>query len=131
MDFSASGVSSVYGSKSADGVASFAGVPCDLDSSAAVGTIALVNSSKRVVFDGGSQFLVDDSSSTTSTIAIRPHARVAAQTFLTACEEHSKKEEAAIAAARAGRISPCSSREDGYVFIPNASRAIFIETGRP
>ncbi len=71
MDFSASGVSSVYGSNSADGVALSAGVPCDLDSSAAVGTIALVDSSKRVVFDGGSQFLVNDSSSTASAIANR------------------------------------------------------------
>ena len=113
-----SGVSSVYGSNSADGVASSAGVPCDLDSSAAVGTIALVDSSKRVVFDGGSQFLVDDSSSTASAVAVRPHACVAAQAFLTACEEHSKMEEAAIAAACAGRISPRSSREDGYVVIP-------------
>ena len=99
-------------------MASSAGVPCDLDSSAAVGTIALVDSSKRVVFDGGSQFLVDDSSSTASAIAIRPHARVAAQTFLTACEERSKKEEAAIAAARTGRISPRSSRKMATCLFP-------------
>ena len=98
-------------------MSSSAGVHCDLDSSAVVGTTALVvDSPKHVVIDCGSQFLVDDSSSTTSAVAVWPPALNAAQAFLTAREERSKTEETAIAAA--ARIPPRSSREDGYTAIP-------------
>ena len=71
-DLSAPGVSLDRGSNSAADMSSSAGVPCDLDSSAALGTIALVDSSKCVVFDAGSQFLVDDSSCTASAVAFGP-----------------------------------------------------------
>ena len=64
MDLYASGRLFGLGSNSAAVVLSSASVPCDMDSSAALGTIALVDSS-NCVFDAGSQFLVDDGSSST------------------------------------------------------------------
>ena len=109
MDLSASGTC----------CAAVDGDHCAQDSSAAVGVISLVDSSKRVVLDGRSQFLIDDSSFTTSVAVVRPHALAAAQAFLTPPRnERSKTEEAAIAAARAGRIPPRSSQDAGYMTIP-------------
>ena len=108
MDLSASGT---YAAADGD--------HCAQDSSAAVGVISLVDSSKRVVLDGRSQFLIDDSSSTTSVAVVRPHALAAAQAFLTPPRnERSKTEEAAIAAARTGYIPPRSSQDAGYMTIP-------------
>ncbi len=63
MDLSASGTCAADVSSSAD-------VPCVQDSSAAVGVISLVDSPERV-FDGKSQFLVDDSCSTASAAVVR------------------------------------------------------------
>ena len=107
MDLSASG-------NCAADVSSPAGAHCAQDSSAAVEVISLVDSPERAVFAGSSQFLIDDSSSTSSAVVVRPPVLAAAQTFLTPRDERSKTEEAAIATARAGRIPPRSSREDGY-----------------
>ena len=73
-----------------------------------------MDSPERAVFVGSSQFLIDDSSSTSSAVVVRPPVLAAAQAFLTPRDERSKTEEAAIATARAGRIPPRSSREDGY-----------------
>ena len=92
MDLSVPGVSSDHGSKSAaDMSSSSAGVPCGLDSSAALGAIALMDSSNRVLFDAGSQILVDDGSSTGLVLLpyVQPHASIAAEAmaFLAACED--------------------------------------------
>ncbi len=70
--------------------------------------LLLEDSSNSVIFDAGSQFLVDDGSFTAKVVAVRPHASVAVEAiaFLTAREERLKTEEAAIAAAHAGRFPP-------------------------
>ena len=93
-----------------------AGVQVVPDSSAAGGVISLVDSLARV-FDGKSQFLVDDSSSTVSVAVVRAPALVIAQAFLTPRNARSKTEDEAIAAARAGYLPPRSSRDAGYVHI--------------
>ena len=75
--------------------------------------ISLVDSPERAVFTGDSEFLIDESSSTT----VRPSALAAAQAFLAPRDERSKTEEAA---AHAGRTPARSSRKDGYMAIPKS-----------
>ena len=78
-------------------------VPRAQDSSAARGVVSLADSSSRATIVPRSEFLVDDSSSTTGGV-VQSSRLAAAQAFLTPREERTKTELAAITAARSGQV---------------------------
>jgi hypothetical protein len=86
------------------------------ESHAAGAVISLVDHPERVL-DSRSHFLMDDASSTASAGIVQSSTLAAAQAFLTPRDERSKTEEAVILAAREGRTSARSSRNDGYLAI--------------
>jgi hypothetical protein len=88
---------SVPGTGVGDAALSANGAP---ESHAAGAVISLVDSPERVL-DSGSQFLIDDNSSTASAGIVQSSALAAAQAFLTPRDERSKTEEAR-------RAYPCS-----------------------
>ena len=88
------------------------------DSSAALGVTSLVDSPPRTLPIPLSEFLVEDSNSTATGVAVQPSRLAVAQAFLNSREDRSKTEVAAIVAARAGQVPSRGSREGNYMAIP-------------